>query len=200
MSLPWLLVATPQLMDQNFQKAVVLIVEHTASGSMGFVINRPIQTSLAELVTSPKIKIPENIPGWYGGPVETGTGIILHNGATIKEPGHDSTPTIALSSTEETLVDLIDYSEQRMKELTLRHGGKVEAKIEPLYPYRFLVGYSGWGEGQLMEEIRAGAWLQTAATQEIIFNSNWKTLWDTAMGQVGVNPKAFAIAEHTYLN
>ncbi len=187
-------------MDQNFKKAVVLIVEHTASGSMGFVINRPIQTSLAELVTSAKIKIPENIPGWYGGPVETGTGIILHNGATINELRNDSTPTVALSSTEATLVDLIGHSEQRMKELTLRQGGKVEAKLEPLYPYRFLVGYSGWGAGQLMEEIRAGAWLQTAATQEMLFNSNWKTLWDTAMGKVGVNPKAIAIAEHTYLN
>lgn len=200
LTLPWLLVATPQLMDPNFKKAVVLIVEHTDSGSMGFIINRPIQTSLADLVTSPKIKIPDNIPGWYGGPVETSTGIILHNGATMKEPGQDPTPTIALSSTEETLVDLVDYSEQRMRELALRQGGNTRVKLEPLYPYRFLVGYSGWGAGQLMEEVRSGAWLQTAATQEMLFNTNWQTLWDSAMGKVGVNPKAIAIAEHSYLN
>lgn len=190
LSAPWLLVATPQLQDPNFKKSVVLIVEHTSAGSMGFIINRPIQTSLADLVTSPKIHVPDNIPGWYGGPVETGTGIILHS----------DKDSIALSSSEETLVDLVDYSEKRMKELALRQAGDSQAPLEPLYPYRFLVGYSGWGEGQLMDEIRQGAWLQTAASPEMIFRTNWQTLWDKAIGKVGVNPKAFAVVDHSYLN
>jgi putative transcriptional regulator len=199
LSLPWLLVATPQLMDPNFKKSVVLIVEHTAAGSMGFIINRPIHASLADLVSNPKIPIPDNIPGWYGGPVETGTGIILHNGETVKAEG-DTTPTIALSSSEETLVDLVDYSAKRSRELAQHRAGSGTPPIGPLYPYRFLVGYSGWGAGQLMEEIRSGAWLQLGATQEMLFDTNWQTLWETAMGKVGVNPKAIAIAEHQYLN
>lgn len=197
--LPWLLIATPQLLDPNFKKAVVLIVEHTTNGSMGFVINRPTQMSLADLVNSPKLKIPESIPGWYGGPIETGTGIILHNGDSIKEPHKEPTPTIALSSTEATLVDLVDYSLKRLQELAQRDPRNLEP-LAPLYPYRFLVGYSGWGKGQLMEEIKAGAWLQTAATQDMLFNTNWQMLWDIAMGKIGVNPRAIAPQDHQYLN
>lgn len=199
LSLPWLLVASPQLMDPNFKKAVVLIVEHTPEGSMGFVINRPIETSLAELVDNAPVEIPPDVPGWYGGPVETGTGIILHNGQALKNQGDDPAPAIALSSTQETLVELVQFSERRLKELKDRPGG-ARQPVEPLYPFRFLVGYSGWGAGQLMDEIRSGAWLQLPASEDMVFNANWKTLWDQAMGKVGVNPKSFAVAEHSYLN
>ena len=205
LNLPWLLVATPQLMDTNFRRAVVLIVEHNDKGSMGFVINRPIQASLADLVSVPNVDIPTNVPAWYGGPVERGTGIILHN---QPKPIDDSATTsarfqgLALSSSEQTLIDLVDYSVKRSHELERRAQAADEGPQpdEALYPYRFLVGYSGWGEGQLTDELKQGAWIQVPATQELLFNTSWKTLWDAALGQVGVNPKTLAPSVHQYLN
>ena len=63
-----------------------------------------------------------------------------------------------------------------------------------------MVGYSGWGAGQLAAELRAGAWIQTRATWQLLFNTSWKVLWDEAFTVVGTNPKAIAPVSHQYLN
>jgi putative transcriptional regulator len=213
LTLPWLLVATPQLQEPSFRRTVVLIVEHTRQGSMGFVINRPIQASLADLVSVPNVDIPANVPAWYGGPVERSTGIILHNqyqrlagsrptagGGLFEMPFKG----LALSSSEQTLIDLVDYSIQRTAELATAQAAHAEgqplAGPGGLYPYRFLVGYSGWGAGQLDEELKQGAWIQAPATQELLFHTSWKTLWDAALVAVGVNPKALVATAQAYLN
>lgn len=210
LTLPWLLVAAPQLQDPNFRRAVVLVVEHSSHGTMGFVINRPIQASLADLVNMPHVNIPANIPAWYGGPVERGTGIILHN---RPHPGKasDTVATqqatyqgLALSSSEQALIDLVDYSIRRSNELSTHapaHADELSVPADGLYPYRFLVGYAGWGAGQLAEELRQGAWIQAPATQELLFHTSWKSLWDRAMGAVGVGAnKTLVTSAQPYLN
>jgi putative transcriptional regulator len=201
LSLPWLLVASPQLDDANFKRAVVLMIEHNANGSMGFVINRPVQTSLSDLVVTDSIKIPENVPAWYGGPVETTTGIILHK----KAPDETGVGGLTLSASETSLVDLVDYSVRRSDHLSQ---GSTPAPGSPdrhpddawLYPYRFLVGYSGWGAGQIDDELRQGAWIQIPLSDELLFNTKWGSIWEAALGQVGVSPKSLVTATHQYLN
>lgn len=211
LTLPWLLVATPQLVDDNFKRAVVLIVETSSQGAMGFVINRPIQASLADLVSVPNVQIPTNVPAWYGGPVERGTGIILHNqpvqdGVTVDgEPASSSFISyngLALSSSERTLNDLVDYSIRRSRALEAQSAEGTQTDLDELglYPYRFLVGYSGWGPGQLEDELRQGAWIQAPATQELLFHTPWKKLWDAALGTVGASPKTLVPAAQPYLN
>lgn len=211
LTLPWLLVATPQLQDPNFRRAVVLIVEHSSHGSMGFVINRPIQASLADLVSVQNVQIPANVPAWYGGPVERSTGIILHNrarpsGTAFGVTDEDATyQGLALSSSEQTLIDLVDYSIKRSRDLAhVAPHAPMQAEglslPDGLYPYRFLVGFAGWGPDQLDEELRQGSWIQAPATQELLFNTSWKTLWDKALGVVGANAKTLVTNAQPYLN
>jgi putative transcriptional regulator len=198
LSLPWLLLATPQLLDPNFKKTVVLIVENTAKGSLGFVLNRPVQTSLADIVTAPNVEVPDNVPVWYGGPVERASGIILQDRTEAERRGAGQPVSLSLSSSETALTDLVDHSRRRISEL------KAPASKGPapdgLYPFRFLVGHSGWGPGQLVGELRAGAWIQAQATWRLLFNTNWKLLWDEALGTIGASPKTLAPAVHQYLN
>lgn len=209
LALPWLLIAAPQLNDPNFKRAVVLIVEHGEEGSMGFVINRPLETSLASVIEYKTIEIPENIPVWYGGPVATGNGVILHTPPQTP-PANRSPAQIVLTASDDSLNDLIVRSEELFGDLQerRRHGA---AALVPsisdksglprdLYPYRFIVGYSGWGAGQLEEEIREGVWLQIPSSQHLVFGSPWNQVWDDAYATMGVSPRGFAPGPSTFLN
>src|SRR5262245_2454317 len=111
--LPWLLVATPQLQDPNFKKAVVLVVEHGDGGALGFIINRPLTTPVADIVTDPPAPIPANVPTWLGGPVETSRGLILHRDAVGASPDAARGASVSVSSSPATLSQLIAAAEQR---------------------------------------------------------------------------------------
>ena len=110
---PTLLVASPQLQDPNFKKSVVLLLEYSDQGSMGFVINRPAGVPLQEVLSEQDYDIPTDVPVWFGGPVETETGIILHNQADTEAAEAEKKamgPSVILSSNEQTLESLLDYA------------------------------------------------------------------------------------------
>ena len=214
LKLPWLLIATPQLLDPNFKKKIVLIVEHGSHGSMGFVINQPIRTPLADLVMDSNMSIPRHLPAWYGGPVQGEHGIILHEGssAPLKNPTRTTGSRVGfadvgggsgeylLSSSEEALTNLVLHLDARHRDIKLssehglHHGGS------RLYPFRFLVGYAGWRGGQLENEIRQGAWIQTAASPQLVFDTPWPEMWNTALTLIGVNPRALAPGSALFIN
>jgi putative transcriptional regulator len=214
LKLPWLLVATPQLLDPNFKKKIVLIVEHGHHGSMGFVINQPIRTPLADLIVDSRMTIPRHLPAWYGGPVQGEHGIILHEGSsapvkstrTITSPGAQTNSSVSqgeylLSSSEEALTNLILNLDARHRDLKLGVGE--ESTLSPgtrLYPFRFLVGYTGWRGGQLENEIRQGAWIQTPVSPQLVFDTPWPELWTTALALIGVNPRALAPGSPVFIN
>lgn len=190
LELPWILVAAPALVDPPFKKSVVLIVAHSDEGSMGFVLNRPIETPLAELVTPPPdLTIPDAVPVWFGGPVETTTGVILHTAP--ERPGH-----VAVAASEDALRELIATAVTRL--------GRDEAgpavENEKLYPYRFAIGYAGWSSGQLDEELRRGSWLQCPLDQDLLFNTAWKDMWARALQGVGTNARNLVTPVQEYLN
>jgi putative transcriptional regulator len=198
LSLPWLLVATPQLLDPNFKKSVVLIVEHSPQGSLGFILNRPVQASLADLVTTTNVDVPENVPVWYAGPIDRGSGIILQDRTVVDKRSAGNPISLSLSSSETALTDLVDHSRRRMSELKTAMPGDPPPDV--LYPFRFLVGHSGWGPGQLSGELRAGAWIQAQASWSLLFNTKWGSIWDEALGMLGASPRTLAPAVHQYLN
>jgi putative transcriptional regulator len=214
LKLPWLLVATPQLLDPNFKKKIVLIVEHGHHGSMGFVINQPIRTPLADLIVDSPMMIPRHLPAWYGGPVQGEHGIILHEGSaaplksnrTMTSGGGQTISSgsqgeYLLSSSEEALTNLIMHLDARHRDLKLGVGE--ESKLNPgtrLYPFRFLVGYAGWRGGQLENEIRQGAWIQTPASPQLVFDTPWPEMWTTALALIGVNPRALAPGSPVFIN
>lgn len=189
--LPFFLVASPQLKDPNFAKAVVLLVEHNHSGSLGFIVNRPLGIKLSELVGKRDYDIPRELVGWFGGPVKTDTGIVLYSGdAEQAEHG------FLLSSAESALKQLVESAGNNS-----RHGSTYTLATTPgLYAYRFLVGYSGWGQGQLAQEMLDGTWLQVPYDRHLLFDTNWKTLWERSLLKVGVNPRALVAPSHPYLN
>ena len=179
---PSLLVALPQLQDPNFAKSVVLIVEHTDEGSMGFIINRPSPFSVRDVLQEAKREIPSDIPTWFGGPVGTEQGVVIHN-----QPDEEASARfglIRISSSDSAMNGLLEPKEKHLEH----------------YPYRFVIGYAGWGKGQLSQELKAGAWIQMEASFELLFNTPWPDMWEAAMGKIGVNPMDIAPTVQPYIN
>lgn len=197
-SAPCLLVAMPSMLESNFSRTVMLLAEHNSEGAVGFVLNRPSTVPLKSMISVIDRDVPHAIPAWYGGPVDTGTAIILHT----RKPSDGDTEIgqgIYLSTSGRVLDSLIDESEKTLKE---RANGQIVQEI--LNPYRFLVGYAGWGAGQLDDEIRAGAWLLHSIDQDLIFNSPWNDMWTVITQKMGLARAAGAtvqpIAQTAYLN
>ncbi len=198
---PSLLVALPQMQDTNFAKTVILILDHNSDGAMGVIINRPSDIPLRDLITADEIDIPPTVPGWFGGPVATDHGLILHN-----QP-HDSKSTIvtadlSLSSSEYALKGLVnhalEYEEQ--KHNIKAYGVKTPLTYQVLYPFRFVIGYAGWGPKQLEEEVRLGGWLQIPMDYRLVFDTPWQETWEAAIGSLGFKPMDIVPTLNQYLN
>ncbi|MBA3822108.1 MAG: YqgE/AlgH family protein [Deltaproteobacteria bacterium] len=169
---PGLLLAMPQLQDPNFSRAVVLMVEHSPAGSFGLVINHPSPIKASELLESLEMSWhgEDTAVVWAGGPVSPSTGWVLHEPLDLAEPGQGTiaiTPTILLTT-----------SPDRLRAIA----------TQPPRNLRLLLGYSGWGPGQLEAEMSRGAWLHVAADPTLVFDTPPQQLWETALGSLGINP------------
>lgn len=187
LALPRLLIATPQLSDPNFKQSVVLIVDHKAEGAMGFVLNRPLSASLADLVKLPEQAIPVALPAWFGGPVDARSGLILTPKAHAGDDDAGAATAVSVSGSETLLARLVRKAANAAAGGPHLHvvGEPEEPSTGLLYPFRFLVGYAGWGAGQLEEELVQGAWIQVEATNELVFDTPWNELWERAISAVG---------------
>jgi putative transcriptional regulator len=170
---PGLLLAMPQLADPNFSRAVVLMIEHGEQGSFGLVINHPSPITASELLESLEMHWrgePSEVV-WQGGPVSPSTGWVLHEPVAIAVANTGG--TIAISSTIS-----LSTSPERLRSIA----------NQPPPHVRLLLGYSGWGPGQLAEEMASGAWLHTAVDPTLVFETPPEEMWDAAMRSLGVNP------------
>ena len=184
---PWLLVATPALEGSLFKASVVLITQHSALGSVGFIINRPLQTPLAEVIIAddlePSVVVPPSVPIWEGGPVEREIGVILSDQTTVDQRTSSAALAFSLSASPGALATLA--ADAAAHDHHLKHA---TGPISPFYRHRFLTGYAGWGPGQLEEECRRGAWLKLSASWELVFASDWRALWDLTC-KIGGSPR-----------
>ena len=175
---PGLLIAMPQLQDPNFRKAVVLMLEHDERGSFGLVINRPSEARLSDLLDGIEIewKGPINEAAWRGGPVQPETGWILH----------ESIPELAdVDGTLQVADDLFLSSAPSALRLLAER---------PPRHLRFMLGYAGWGPGQLEEELTAGAWVNAEASAELLFDTPSSSVWDESLRRMGIDPSALVPA------
>ncbi len=171
---PGLLIAMPQLLDPNFTRAVVLMIEHNEHGSFGLVINQPSPIKASELLSS--LEMPwrgstEDVV-WSGGPVSPTTGWVLHEPVPGLSPPGTTTiaPGVSLSTSPERLRALASQPPERI---------------------RLLLGYSGWGAGQLASEMARGSWLHTAADPALIFDLDPEDIWTEAVRSLGIeSPEA----------
>lgn len=171
---PGLLLAMPQLADPNFSRSVVLMIEHSTHGSFGLVINHPSPIKASELLDSLEMtwQGEDSAVVWAGGPVSPSTGWVLHEPVDIAHPGQG---TIAITSSIS-----LSTSPDRLRAIA----------SSPPRNIRLLLGYSGWGPGQLEAEMSRGAWLHATADPKLVFDTPADDMWDSAMRSLGISPES----------
>jgi len=161
---PGLLVASPQMRDPNFERAVVLLVQHTAQGALGLVINRAARVRVGEVVQHldmPGTAEPLQRPALWGGPVERGAGFVLYKGLA---PEGWKAGGVAVSPSRERLAALV--------------GAGAE--------FHLCLGYAGWGPGQLDRELTEGSWVFVDGASELVFDTPLSERYDRALALLGV--------------
>jgi len=172
---PGLLLAMPQLLDPNFNRSVVLMIEHGENGSFGLVVNQPSPIKATELLESLGMEWngdPEELV-WSGGPVSPATGWVLH------EP-YDALPAIARLGEGSTIHVGPGLA------LTTSPDALRTIAAAPPTRIRLLLGYSGWGAGQLAAEMARGSWLHADADPSLIFDGKPDEMWDRAIASLGI--------------
>ncbi|MDQ2696906.1 MAG: YqgE/AlgH family protein [Pseudomonadota bacterium] len=165
------LIAMPGLADPNFFHTVTYICEHNAAGALGIVINRPLNLSLGELLAH--LKIPAGsagiaaMPVFSGGPVHQEQGFVVHTPLGRWESTLKVTDAIGITTSRDVL-----------QAMALGQGPE-QALIA--------LGYAGWGEGQLEQEMVANAWLSGPATADILFHTPVESRWTAAAALLGVD-------------
>ena len=167
-----ILIASPSMLDPRFDKSVIYVCEHSLNGAMGIIINQPIkEIQLNEIFSQMNIKsIGKNFKRdvYFGGPVETSRGFILHSSDyEIPETIHLNNE-VSLSSSTEILQSI--------------------AKGTGPENYFMAFGYSGWSSGQLDQEIKDNSWLHTEADNKILWHYKNKEKWNKALYKIGIKP------------
>ncbi len=159
-----LLIADPFLKDPNFKRTVVILCEHQDEGSIGFVLNRTFGHTLSELINDMDDC---DVPVYYGGPVQMDTIHFLHNYPDLIPGGSEIAKDVYWGGNFETVMAL------------LRNGTIKPDKL------RFFLGYSGWGSGQLRDELNEKSWLTVDATHQLVFHTTTDSIWQNSLRHLG---------------
>ena len=166
-----LLIAMPQMTDPRFAHAVIYICAHNSDGAMGLVLNKGVEKpTFPDLLKQLMIEPVENadpINVLFGGPVETGRGFVLHSADYLQDATLLVDHEVGLTATLDILKEIAN-------------GGGPRHKL-------LMLGYAGWGPGQLDAEIQANGWLNVSADEELIFDHDLDTKWDRALAKLGVD-------------
>lgn len=158
-----LLVASPTLMDENFTRTVVLMLEHSPDGALGLVLNRPTEIVARDVLPSPLADaLPEMELVHEGGPVQPEAVIVL---ADFLDPAH--APTLAVDT-----VGIVDPED-------------VDGLTERVRTARAFGGYAGWSAGQLESELDAEAWIDAECDAADVFTDEPDTLWSRVLDRKG---------------
>ena len=158
-----LLVASPHLADPNFARTVVLLIHHSEEGAFGVVLNRPADNTIKELweqVAETPCESDRRVN--VGGPV-AGPLMAVHTDRELAEM--EIVPGLYFAAQREHLEELLGQRDHR---------------------FRLFVGHSGWGGGQLENELKEGAWLTTPATVEAVFGEE-AGLWKRVAQGIGLS-------------
>jgi len=170
------LVSDVDLADPNFQRAVILMIDHDEEGAFGLVVNRPSPFTLGEVVEGLEDTPASSIPVYVGGPVQQNALFVLHERSPEDERGDDDEeqPVQGVAFAPATR-PLLDW-------LRSEWGGLPEDDRPAV---RFYVGYSGWASGQLEGELEEDAWVVLRATREIVFHPDPREAWAEALARTG---------------
>ena len=168
------LIAMPGIAGDTFAGTVIYLCEHTDKGALGLVINKPIDIKLKSLFEKVELELDRvdlaESPVYYGGPGQTERGFVLHEQLDDQEGRFSSSLRIPGGLEMTTSKDVL------------------EALASGNGPTKILVtlGYSGWGAGQLEDEMGRNTWINVEAEPEIIFNTPVEQRYDKALSLLGI--------------
>ncbi|MCG8519294.1 MAG: YqgE/AlgH family protein [Pseudomonadales bacterium] len=163
------LIASPYLEDPRFHGTVIYLCEHSDEGALGLVINRPLEIQLGEILEQLDMEGGElEQPVLMGGPVQNERGFVLHRPGTTDWQGSMLVSDQVCLTTSRDILAAIGEGEG---------------------PGEFLValGYSGWAEGQLEEELAGNSWLTCPADANMMFQTPWQDLYKAALAGMGID-------------
>lgn len=160
--------AAPDMRDPNFMHAVVLMCQHTSEGAYGLVINRPATLTVNLLLPDHPVLSNEKIQVFTGGPVGLDTLQFLHCVPEAIPGGLDLGRGVWLGGELEGLASYI-----------------AERGVDAEKHLRLIVGYSGWGAGQLEGELASGAWIPAPLDRAWIFETDPEVMWRRVLRSLG---------------
>ena len=162
------LLAGADMLDPNFMHTVVLICQHSAEGAYGLVLNRPSHQTTAKVLSDELPLGRVDVPIFIGGPVGLDTLQVLHRAPE------------QISGGVQLADDLWIGGE-------LDHIGRyaLENPVSLATHVRVMMGYSGWGAGQLEVELATGSWLPVPGNPGALLNGDPQKLWRVLLKRLG---------------
>ena len=167
-----ILISEPYLPDPNFQRTVVVLCEHNEEGTFGFVVNRPSNLQLSEVV---EVDSSFHANVYVGGPVQQDTLHFLHLNGNEMEGASEVINGLHWGGNFEQLTSMIASNNINNND------------------FRFLIGYSGWGEGQLEKEIEENSWIVAPGLDgEELLHTPADGLWQLILKKMGGRYEMFS--------
>jgi len=171
-----LLIATPQLQDDFFQRSVIYMATHNREGAMGFIINAPIdRISINDILDQLQLTQrlgDRNLPIMFGGPVESHRGFVIHDGEFQQDTALGTQSGITVTANSSVLTGWLE--------------GEFAARA------MLALGYAGWTAGQIESEIEQGSWVSIPATRHLVFDTPHDQKWDMAISLLGFDMGNFS--------
>jgi putative transcriptional regulator len=159
-----ILVSEPYLNDPNFERTIILLCEHNEEGSFGFVLNKPSIAKVNDVMDN-QINLDATV--FVGGPVQQDTLHFVHRCAQLQD-AVEIGEGIYWGGNFESMRLLLETNQINREDL------------------KFFLGYSGWSEGQLDEELKADSWIVSdRLNDELVFETNAEVMWQKALKDMG---------------
>ena len=165
------LIAMPGLNDPNFHQSVTYICEHSKDGAVGIIINHPLNIPLKNAFDQMGIDCKNSqsatMPLYFGGPVQTNRGFVVHRHRQEWRSTLTTSGEIAVTTSQDIL-----------QAIALGQGPK-DALVA--------LGYAGWDKNELEQEIADNVWISCEANPSILFNTPHEQRWSASASLIGVN-------------
>jgi putative transcriptional regulator len=159
-----ILVSEPYLLDPNFERSIILLCEHNQEGSFGFILNKPSNSNVGDLLEGIKNF---DLPVFIGGPVEQNTLHFIHRYQAL-EGATEICDGVFWGGDFERLLFLLETKQVLPEDLKL------------------FLGYSGWEIGQLDEELNADSWMVSdRVDDELLFETDAGKMWQKSLKSMG---------------
>ena len=173
------LMSMPQLNGSYFGQSLILMCEHNADGALGLIVNKPTNIEVRKMLEELDIASPPAVTGqkvFEGGPVAQDRGFVVHSRELENSDCLKLGDSIYLSGATAALTELLEAPER--------------------YEYLVLLGYAGWGAGQLEQELKDNSWLTVEATSTVVFETPAERRLNAAAAELGIDYRLLADAGH----